>query len=101
MQTTSFRGHKLKFIDGRWVYADTGEEIPPNGGKIRHCVKCKKFYTPDDSDVDPCLGMLPGVDAACCGHGDRSISYIRFTNGVVIRNFVVESKPTLYAREVE
>ena len=90
MQTTSFRGHKLKFIVGKWVYADTGEEIPPNGGKIRPCVKCEKSCTLGNDEVDPCLGMLPGVDDACCGHGVRSRSYIKFTNGAVIRDFIIE-----------
>ena len=30
---------------------------------------------------DPCLGLLPGVAAACCGHGlDRG--YVLFENGI-------------------
>lgn len=36
------------------------------GGK-RRCRKCNKTivgYVPD-----PCLGLLPGVSHACCGHG--------------------------------
>lgn len=28
---------------------------------------------------DPCLGHLPGVKYACCGHGDYG--YVWFTNG--------------------
>ena len=40
------------------------------------CPSCQQ--TPDGSDnwggPDPCLGMLPGVISACCGHG-RSIPY--------------------------
>jgi hypothetical protein len=34
--------------------------------------------------VDPCLGILPGVEFACCGHGDRD-GYVKFVNGKVIR----------------
>lgn len=26
-------------------------------------------------DPDPCLGVLPGVWVACCGHGDPSAAY--------------------------
>jgi len=35
--------------------------------------------------ADPCLGCLPGVAFACCGHGDREM-YIAFENGVTIRS---------------
>ena len=34
--------------------------------------------------VDPCLGYLPGVRYACCGHGEEH-GYIFFDNGVVVR----------------
>lgn len=38
---------------------------------------------------DPCLGELPGVKYACCGHGGRSgsptVGYIYFDNGKVAR----------------
>lgn len=38
---------------------------------------------------DPCIGLLPGVDFACCGHGGRRTQsgsgYIKFTNGTIIR----------------
>lgn len=38
---------------------------------------------------DPCLGKLPGVNFACCGHGGKSNQsadgYISFENGTVIR----------------
>lgn len=46
----------------------------------RACVSCKKFQNEDGTD--PCLGKLPGVVAACCGHGERG--YIAFENGVNI-----------------
>jgi hypothetical protein len=36
---------------------------------------------------DPCLGLLPGVTDACCGHGDRSRAFVAFENGVLIRGF--------------
>jgi len=34
---------------------------------------------------DPCLGTLPGVLFACCGHGGRAFGYVYFENGVTIR----------------
>jgi hypothetical protein len=54
-------GHRITH-DGGWRYADTGE---PLGG--RACVKCGCQPTPDGHDA--CLGTLPGVIHACCGHG--------------------------------
>lgn len=38
-----------------------------------------------DFGVDPCMGVLPGVDFACCGHGGLGNGYIRFNNGIVVR----------------
>jgi len=40
--------------------------------------------------VDPCLGKLPGVKFACCGHGKR-FGYIFFDNGVTVRFDKLES----------
>lgn len=87
-----FRGHPTVWLDGRWVYADTGEELPATGGKVRPCAKCGLLTTLGEGEVDPCLGVLPGVDNACCGHGVRSKAYVRFTNGVVLKGFIVEKK---------
>lgn len=40
-------------------------------------------YNGTKEAVDPCLGKLPGVQFACCGHGDpEEDPYIMFTNGV-------------------
>lgn len=32
------------------------------------CEYCNKEYKPGDKP-DPCLGRLPGINYACCGHG--------------------------------
>lgn len=85
------RGHPIIWIDDKWVYEDDKSDIPANGGEIRPCVKCGKLFDGSyKGDADPCLGNLPGVNNACCGHGVQDQSYIRFTNGVVIKNFEVE-----------
>ena len=54
------------------------------------CPQChlrrEKDYGPD-----PCLGELPGVDFACCGHGGHpgttmtGSGYIDFSNGKTVR----------------
>lgn len=89
MATRSYlRGHPLIWVDGRWIYEDDGAEIPANGGETRPCIKCGKLFPLTESD--PCLGVLPGVNNACCGHGIRSDSYVRFTNGTVLKEFIIE-----------
>lgn len=47
----------------------------------KYCERCKKEF---DSDYpDPCIGYLPGVKFACCGHGEED-GYILFENGMII-----------------
>lgn len=83
-----FRGHPIIWSNNRWVYEDDYAELPVNGGQIRPCKKCGALFPLNTSD--PCLGQLPNVNIACCGHGIQSQAYIRFTNGIVIENFVVK-----------
>lgn len=49
------------------------------------CPACHKRREKDGHD--PCLGKLPGVKFACCGHGGQGDceGYIFFTNGKIIR----------------
>lgn len=53
------------------------------------CPHCKQRRGKDY--IDPCLGKLPGVRSACCGHGGRGNGhdsydgYVEFENGTVIR----------------
>jgi hypothetical protein len=48
------------------------------------CRQCKMPRTPEGHD--PCIADLPGVDFACCGHGDHP-GYVAFKNGHVIRGY--------------
>lgn len=48
---------------------------------MKICKVCGKER--EKGKPDPCLGRLPGVMFACCGHGKRG--YIYFENGTVIR----------------
>lgn len=52
---------------------------------IRICPTCREYVGfseyPHFSLVDPCIGYLPGVVAACCGHGIRRVAV-----GVIRRN---------------
>lgn len=52
------------YLDGRvWRYADTNAQITGR----RPCRRCGRFPTREGHDA--CLGTLPGVVSACCGHG--------------------------------
>lgn len=83
---SSFRGHAIYHDENHnhWYYSDTGELAD----KPRPCKKCGKLFS--EGEPDACLGKLPGVKQACCGHGIRNDAYIIFENGITIRGFVVE-----------
>ncbi len=55
------------------------------GGRINigECIKCGLY--PDKNDHDPCLGTLPGLVNACCGHGNDNSAYAQLLDGVCIR----------------
>lgn len=48
-----------------WVYEDTRELIT----RERRCRRCGRF--PHVLGYDACLGYIPGLRSACCGHGIR------------------------------
>lgn len=60
-----------------------GEAYQPIGMLYhdRVCPKCGGTPTPEGHD--PCIANLPGVMAACCGHGIR-YGYIYFENGTIL-----------------
>jgi len=89
MTRSYFRGHPTIWIDGAWVYEDSGLRAG-FGHDVRPCRKCGRIFDSSNSgEADPCMGELPGVDNACCGHGVPSEAYIRFINGMTIRGFEV------------
>lgn len=67
MVTSYLYGHAAYYDEtaGQWRYQDTHEivEIP----STRPCPQCHQLPTPEGHDA--CLGEIPGVCAACCGHG--------------------------------
>jgi len=78
MSTTSYlNGNKIIYNNMQWFYED---------GKLAidscSCPYCGKL--PTSEGYDACLGKLPGVKNACCGHGITD-GYIQFENDVVIR----------------
>lgn len=75
MATAHHRGHAIVFDYGvkSWRYKDNGAFVST---EERPCAHCGKEYT--DGEIDPCLGRLPGVTNACCGHGGVCKKYIQY-----------------------
>jgi hypothetical protein len=82
MIKSKLRGRTIYYNNGEWFYLDNNE---PTANNRRNCGHCN---LPDrEDDIDPCLGKLPGVANACCGHGNPKNSYVQFENKVTIRGF--------------
>lgn len=70
------RGHQIEKNEaGVWVYSDDKTTTADNWMK-RPCGFCGLHNTPEGHDG--CLGTLPGVKNACCGHGNPNEAYIQF-----------------------
>ena len=76
------RGHRIEQVDGEWVYCDT-QEPTVDGWKNRPCGECGLPFT--EEGHDGCIGTLPGVVNACCGHGDSGDAYVQFGDGRELR----------------
>lgn len=59
------------------------------------CPACRRWYDPG-LEPDPCLGRLPGVIGACCGHGKPADAHIEFETGVILRGFTVQKGTGVY-----
>jgi len=82
-----YRGHEIyEDASGEWRYVDT-DEPTVTYHKQRPCGHCNQHATPEGHDA--CLGTLPGVINACCGHGNPEESYIMFESGLEIREFTI------------
>ena len=81
IQKSKLRGHKIEYVNGEWIYSDTkGPTV--DTWQDRPCGICGKF--PTEEGHDACLGTLPGVMNACCGHGDNRDAYVQFLGGFSI-----------------
>jgi len=75
------RGHDISFAGGQWVFADNG--LPTvSTWKERPCFHCDQHQTTEGHDA--CLGELPGLMNACCGHGHKKDAYVQFLSGISI-----------------
>ncbi len=77
-QLTLYRGHKIEEIDGVFYYVDDGTHV---ANRRPWCGKCGQKDTPEGHDA--CLGTIPGVMNACCGHGNDGEAYIqKYASGI-------------------
>ena len=81
MTKAKLRGHDIEYINGQWVYSDTAEPTITTHLN-RPCGHCGKFSTADEHDA--CLGNLPGVMNACCGHGVTEQAYVQYMDGTSV-----------------
>lgn len=77
------RGHEIKLVNGKWIYCDSGE-LTSETWMDRPCGHCCLHNTPEGHDG--CLGALPNVINACCGHGEVNEAYVQFTDKAILRN---------------
>lgn len=68
--TGRHRGHLVHWDGAIWRY-DDGTPATAE----RPCVECGVLAEP--GAPDPCIGMLPGVSSACCGHGVEAPYVVR------------------------
>lgn len=87
----TYRGHRIEYdaAAATWRYVDT--RAPVRTAPDRACGHCGRANTPEGHDA--CLGALPGVMNACCGHGDPRQAYIQFANGLIVRGFCRVESP--------
>ena len=79
MATSNKNGHPIKYDKHteKWHYSDGQIASQPKA-----CPRCGQL--PSEDGHDACLGNLPGVTNACCGHGVED-AYIQFENGIEMR----------------
>ena len=76
MSIDTLRGHPIVFVGDEWLYCDTRT---PTVGNVRACYECGMSNTPEGHDG--CLGTLPNIMNACCGHGVEIGAYIQYPDG--------------------
>ena len=60
-----------------WRYDEDGTPVPDDPRLEKPCVRCGRMPLPTGEDA--CLGHIPGLSSACCGHGVQPSS--RFDAG--------------------
>lgn len=66
----------MYYDDADWRFRDTDELTV---GSARPCGLCNQQRTADGHDG--CIRTMPGVENACCGHGETAEAYIVYDGG--------------------
>lgn len=82
MSNSTFRGYRIQWSDGQYVFCDTGDSVKETW-EGRPCGHCHQYSTTEGHDA--CLGTLPNVMNACCGHGELHDAYVQFSDGVLVQ----------------
>ena len=77
-----FRGYLIEYVNDQWVYSDTKQPTATTW-QNRPCGHCGMYNTKEGHDG--CLGTLPNVINACCGHGNNEEAYLQYRDGSTIR----------------
>ncbi|MBM7580029.1 hypothetical protein [Jeotgalibacillus terrae] len=93
----TLRGHEIYYDGEQWRYKDNDQPTMKHW-KYRACGYCNKPNRPDEHDA--CLGELPGVINACCGHGQSDEAYVMFENGEAARGKTAQGIFSLIRRGV-
>jgi len=80
-QIPKLRGHEIQLLNGEWVYADNKQPTVETW-QSRACGHCGLHNTVEGHDG--CLGTLPNIMNACCGHGDVRQAYVQFWDDEVL-----------------
>lgn len=60
---TYSRGWPISYVNGRWVFDDTGKK----DNETRSCARCGR--PPTKEGYDACAGYVNGAQSVCCVHG--------------------------------
>lgn len=74
------RGHLMRFDGVEWKYDDFNTSV--SDWPDRPCGHCGLANTAEGHDG--CLGTLPNVMNACCGHGDVADAYVQYSRGMAV-----------------
>lgn len=93
------RGHPIEWdaLRQQWVYSDTRESTVDTW-RERPCGHCGQHSSPEGHDA--CLGTLPCVANACCGHGHDDEAYVQFWDGSTARGAAARAVIELLHTEV-
>ena len=80
MPKSYYRGYAVIYVNELWYFADTLQLV--SNYLNRPCGKCNQPRTTEGHDA--CLGTLPGLMNACCGHGKKKNAYIQFLDSSTI-----------------